>query len=269
VRTVARYRSDDLVGYQGVVTDITASHDLESDRKEFLALLTRDLRLPLATLLGQGANLESNAPELPPDQVARIGHAIRIQAERVARLADDLADVSQLESTVDSARLAVNLRPVDLASVVMAALDSVRRPDEVKVRIPPGLEVLADARRLEQVVGNLVDNGLEHGAPPVVIEVAGADAEAGVARDAAVVEFTVTDQGPGVPADQVPLLFAGIRSLAHPDRDRSRGSGLGLFLARGLMEAMGGRIWYETGPGGGARFRVAVPVPQLRPPPRL
>jgi len=252
IRTTSRYRFEELVGYQGVVTDITSTHDLEADRSEFLALVTRDLRLPLATLLAQGANLEVHAHELPADQVARIGGAIRRQAERISRLADDLADVTRLDSSL----LLLNCRPVELSQVVIAALGSVGRPADVQVRLPGGVEVLADPRRLEQVVANVVDNGLEHGRAPVVVELGRAST--------GVVEVTITDHGSGVPAALLPTLFAGLRSRAADHHDRSRGTGLGLSLARGLMEAMGGRISYEPSPEGGARFRLVVPVPNRR-----
>lgn len=257
VRTTPRHRFEELVGYQGVVTDVTTTHDLEADRKEFLALVTRDLRLPLATLMGQGANLEAHAHELPSDGVARIGGAIRGLAERISRLADDLADATRLDaSRADASRLVLNSRPVDLAQVVTAAMGTVRNSAGVEVRIPAGVEVLADPRRLEQVVANIVDNGLEHGRPPVVVELVGADG--------GFVEFSVTDHGEGVAAEQIPSLFAGLRTLTRPDRDRSRGTGLGLVLARGLMEAMGGRVAYEAITDGGACFRLVIPVPRRR-----
>jgi two-component system sensor histidine kinase MtrB len=203
--------------------------------------------------MGQGANLESNAHELPADQVSRIGGSIRGQAERISRLADDLADVTRL----DSSQLVLSTRPADLAQVVLAALASVQAPAGVEVRIPAAVEVLVDPRRLEQVVANLVDNGLEHGCEPVLVELAVSDTK--------MVEFTVTDSGTGIPEDLVPALFGGLRVLPRSDRDRSRGSGLGLSLAKGLLEAMGGRIAYETSQSGGARFRLFVPTPRRRP----
>src|SRR5581483_12092819 len=99
----------------------------------------------------------AHAAELPPDQLARMGAAIRSHAERIARLADDLHDVSRL----DSAQFSLTTRSVDLATVVHAALGSVEAtPGAVEVHIPFGVDVMADARRLEQVVGNLVENGL-------------------------------------------------------------------------------------------------------------
>ncbi|GAC1518248.1 MAG: hypothetical protein NVS1B12_10720 [Acidimicrobiales bacterium] len=246
-RTGARYRFDEVVGYQGVVRDVTAAHDLEADKNEFLALVTRDLRAPLATILAQGANLEAHAAELPADQVARVGAAIRGQAERIARLADDLYDVSRLES----AQLALSVRSVDVAGVVHAALASVTARDQVEVKIPFGVEAMADPRRLEQIVANLVENGLSHGAPPVTVELQGAaDGK---------VEIAIVDHGAGVAPALVEALFSGLRTLPNPDRDGSRGTGVGLTLVKGLVEAMGGSVVYEPAPEGGARFVVTLP----------
>lgn len=245
-RTGARYRFDEVVGYQGVVRDVTAAHDLEADKNEFLALVTRDLRSPLTAILAQGANLEANAAELPPDQVARIGGSIRNQAERIARLADDLYDVSRLES----AQLALTVRGVDVASVVRAALASVPERDLVEVKIPFGVEVMADPRRLEQVVANLVENGLCHGAPPVLVELLGATEGK--------VEIAITDHGAGVEPALVQALFSGLRTFPHPEHQGSRGTGIGLTLVKGLVEGMGGTVVYEPAPEGGARFVVRL-----------
>ena len=94
----------------------------------------------------------------------------------------------------------------------------------------------ADGRRLELVVASLVENAITHGDPPVVVE---------AWEEPDGIDLVVTDAGPGVPAEAVPTLFT------RP------GSGIGLYLARGLTEAMGGRVAYEPGPGGrGSTFRV-------------
>lgn len=254
IRTTARRRDGAVVGFQGVVRDITTARDLEADKNEFLALMTYDLRQPLTTILGLGATLEVHSAELSADRIRRMGSTVRKQAERMSRLADDLYDISRLEAQ----SLLLSPRPVDLAAAVEAALAAVEQAEHVEVDIRSGLLVLADPRRLEQVIANLVENAFAYGAPPVIIRAT----EMG--KDGTVV-VAVLDHGSGVPPALVPSLFNRLRLLARRDRDRSRGTGLGLSLVKGLVEAMGGRVWYEQVPGGGADFRLSLPVPRATP----
>ncbi|HZN13255.1 MAG TPA: ATP-binding protein, partial [Acidimicrobiales bacterium] len=248
VMSMPRFRDGMLFGFHGVVRDVTTAHDLEAEKNEFLTLVTFDLRQPLTTVLGLGATLESHADELDVDRIKRMGGSIRRHAERIARLADDLYDLSRLEAHA----LLLSSRPVDLAEAVEDALVSVDDPAAVIVDIAAGILVQADPRRLEQVVANLVDNALQHGAKPVRVEVA--------ATSATSVQFAVVDHGSGVPESQVPTLFARVASLSRRNRDRSRGTGLGLSLVQGLVQAMGGQVGYEPGAQGGARFLVSLPT---------
>src|SRR5205807_5998878 len=154
ITAMPRRVEGELVGFQGIVRDVTTAHDLEADKNEFLALITYDLRNPLTTVLGLGATLETHADQLAIDRIARMGGSIRRQAERIARMADDLYDVSRLEAQ----SLLLTPRAVDLAATVESALASVSDPSGVTTQIPSGVIVQADARRLEQVIANLVEN---------------------------------------------------------------------------------------------------------------
>jgi PAS domain S-box-containing protein len=252
VRTTVRTQSGETVGFQGVVRDVTAARDLEADKNEFLALMTYDLRQPLTTILGLGATLEAHGAELPVERVARMGEAIRRQAERMSRLADDLYDISRLEAH----SLLLSPRTIDIAGVIESALASVEDANAVNVVVPPGARVVADPRRLEQVIANLVENAIAYGAPPIEVRVSGP-------RVDGTVEISVIDHGSGVPDALVPSLFNRLRLLAQRDRDRDRSrTGLGLSLVKGLVEAMGGRVSYEPVLGGGAAFRLVLPTPR-------
>ncbi|MDQ1439468.1 MAG: two-component system, OmpR family, phosphate regulon sensor histidine kinase PhoR [Acidimicrobiaceae bacterium] len=254
VRTLPRLQDGELHGFQGVVRDVTTAHDLEAEKNEFLALVTHDLRNPLTTILGLGATLESHAEELEAARIRRMGGSIRRQAERMSRLADDLYDMSRLEAQA----LLLTPRPVDVAAIAEAALAAVDGDTStVEIRVPSGITVMADPRRLEQVIANLVENGLQHGAPPVYVDLLD-DPESGF------VELRVADHGDGVPAAVVGTLFNRARTLGRRNRDRSRGTGLGLSLVRGLVEAMGGRVWYEARTEGGSSFRLSLPIPRRR-----
>jgi signal transduction histidine kinase len=139
---------------------------------------------------------------------------------------------------------------------VEAALASVQGAAEIDVDVPPNTRAVADARRLEQVVANLVENALVHGALPVRLDARTRRGTGG----ADWVEVSVLDAGAGVPDEVRPTLFSRLRTFGRPDRDRSRGTGLGLSLVRGLVEAMGGRVWYDPRPEGGSAFRFRVPA---------
>ncbi|MGH9154169.1 MAG: PAS domain-containing sensor histidine kinase [Acidimicrobiales bacterium] len=251
-RVTPRVDDGELVGYQCVVSDVTAAHDVEHEKNEFMSLVTNDLRGPMGTILSLAGSLESAGDDLSRERVRRLGSSIRGQAERVSRLADDLSDISRLESNT----FLLSPSPVELGPLVDTALGKLGHPEGVSVEVPPGIPVVADARRLEQVVENLVDNALQHGQAPVLVSVESvADG---------MLELAVTDHGPGVPSSLVPTLFSRVRTLGRENRDRSRGTGLGLSLVRSLVEAMGGRVWYETAPHGGASFRFTLPVPRRR-----
>lgn len=252
VLSVTRSVETELVGFQGIVRDVTAARDLEAEKNEFLALVAFDLRNPLTTVLGLGATLESHADEMPVDRIAHVGASVRRNAERISRLADDLYDISRLEANT----LLLNPRAVPLARVVDDALQTVHEHDAVEVEIDSSLEVKADLRRLEQVVANLVENALEHGRVPVTVSASAAGEN---------VELIVADDGDGVPAALVPALFSRLGALGRSNRERSRGTGLGLPLVQGLVEAMGGRVWYTPGSPRGARFHVMLPAVRRRP----
>ncbi|HVM52430.1 MAG TPA: ATP-binding protein [Acidimicrobiales bacterium] len=249
VLSFPRVQGERVVGFQGIVRDVTAETEIEAQKNELLALITHDLRQPLTAVLGLGVTLESYAAELPVDRLARIGASIRRHADRMARLADDLDAASRIESQA----LMVNLRPTSVRRTVEAALGTIADADGVSVRVDEALVVHADPRRLEQVVANLVENALTHGAAPVVVraERTGDDA----------VELTVADGGNGVAPALVPTLFTRLR--ARGGHDGTRGGGLGLSVVRGLVEAMGGRVWYTAPAGGGSSFHLHLSTPQV------
>ncbi len=162
------------------------------------------------------------------------------------RLTDDLDQMSLLD--YDS--LLVNRRRLDVGQAVRDALRAVPGADTVDVRIASGIEALADRARVEQVVANLVENAVRYGEAPIVVSAQRGEGD---------VVVHVTDRGPGVAPTVESTLFSRL-SLTGVPRRGMRGP-LGLALVRGLVEAMGGRVWYEPVPEGGARFSFTLPAP--------
>ncbi|HEX3540190.1 MAG TPA: HAMP domain-containing sensor histidine kinase [Acidimicrobiales bacterium] len=195
------------------------------------------------------------AVELAEAQGRHWGLALSLLLTRILPAMDRLTDALAqgywsamlLGRPLEAHDLLLSPRPVNLAGVVAAAVQSRADAAGVETAVADDLVVLADARRLEQVVANLIDNATAHGAPPVAVT-------AQAAADAVV--LTVADHGAGVPEALVPTLFSGVRLLGSP-----HGTGPGLALVRSLVEAMGGRVWYQPGAGGGAEFCLGLPVP--------
>lgn len=249
VRIHERHAHDAISGYLIVIRDVTADRELARQKDEFLALMTVELRSPLTIVLGLGVTLETYGAELSPERVARMGKAIHHHAERIARLADDLFDVSRLDSNT----LLLSPRPVELRHVIEAALGMLATTDgidDVEIRADAGVAVRADPRRLEQVVAHLVENALLHGAAPARIEVLEGDDT---------VELVVRDHGHGLPPGSEEVVFTRLHPSGDAPRYRDRAAGLGLSLVRGLVEAMGGRVVYESADDGGACFVVTLP----------
>jgi PAS domain S-box-containing protein len=240
---VARTESEGEELLIGTVLDLRERKELERLQRDFLAMVSHDLRSPLAAVRG-GAQLLQRRREYRDSTV----EAIIAATGRMARLIDDLADLVRLES----GRLELRRSPCDLVAIAQAEVQTAnQRGDRPRVRVEaPGGAVAGDwdCDRLAQVVQNLVGNALEH-APEsdVVIRV---EAQGNEAR------LAVTDNGPGIDPVHLPQLFARFYRAEATGAD---GLGLGLYISRMLVEAHGGRIEVASTPGRRTTFTVSLP----------
>ena len=242
VRVEERVHHGEAVGYDGAVRDVTAVHQFEHQRSKFLELITYEFRQPLTTILGLGVTLASYANDLTPDRVAHVGQTVRQQAERLARLGDDLYDLTRIEART----LLLSTRDIDIAPILEVALAMVDGGDGVTLEVEGSVRARADGRRLEQIVAHLVENALRHGGPPVIVA-----AETGPFETV----IRVTDHGPPIAPEIEQDLFDHLSATAPNALQR----GLGLPLARGLVEAMHGHLTYEPNPAGGSVFVLTLP----------
>ncbi len=232
--------------------DMAEVQELERLRAEFLAMVSHELRAPLTSIKGSTTTVLGEAAELEPAVVRQFLRIIDEQADRMNHLVGDLLDVARIETGT----LPVNPEPAELAALVDRARNafvSSGGRNNLIIDIDPDLPlVLADRQRMVQVLVNLLSNAARQSAVSAAIRVSAESEGIHVA-------VSVTDEGRGIPAETLPLLFRKF-SQAQPE-DQGSDTGLGLAICKGIVEAHGGRIWAESeGLGLGARFTFTLPT---------
>ena len=220
-------------------------------RDDVLAVVAHDLRNPLNTVtMAVSLMLETTPPERVEER--RQAEIVRRAADRMNRMIQDLLDVKRMES----GRLTTDLKPELPATIIndtidmlrpLAAGSTIRLEADIEDNLPP---VLADAARVQQVLSNLVGNAVKFTPRSGRITVCAEHIDGEV-------RFGVIDTGPGIPAEQLPHIFGRFWQAKTSDH---RGIGLGLAIAKGIVEAHNGRIWVESHVGLGSTFYFTLPV---------
>ena len=253
--TPIRSGEGETVSFVVTVQDMSPLEDIERLRAEFLAMVSHELRAPLTSIKGSAATLIGSGASLDPSETDLIFKIIEQQADHMSGLITDLLDVAKIKAGA----LSISPEPVEATVLVdearSAFLSSGGR-NNLRMDLPQGLpRVTADRRRIVQVLVNLLSNADRNSPPLSAIRVAAECKDVHV-------EFSVADNGVGISADGLRQLF---RKFSRPndeaDERAREDSGLGLAIAKGIVEAHGGRIWAESdGPGQGARFAFTLPV---------
>ena len=237
---------------------------LERSRAELVSTVAHELRSPLTSVKGFTATLLSKWGKFTDDQKRVMLETVNADADRVTRLITDLLDVSRIES----GRVEVHRELVDLPDrarkIIAGRVAAGEAEDRFRLEVRSGLpETWLDADKVDQILGNLVENAVRHGAGIVTIVVEPAHLDGRGATDVSVRELgapdaaavSVRDQGEGIAPDAAPRVF---RQFWRGKR--RGGTGLGLYIVKGLVEALGGTIGVRCAPGGGAEFRFIVPA---------
>jgi signal transduction histidine kinase len=232
--------------------DITPLREVERLKDEFLAAVSHDLRSPLHHIKGYTTTLLRQDVAWEPAVQRRFLTVIDRECDRMTRIVGNLLDLSRLEAG-DAAWLSPAV--CDLATIVAGAVERVPEATvahTIRVDLPAALPpIQGDARWLEQLVVNLLDNAVKFSPEGTPITVAVRPAEGGLLLE-------VADAGIGIAPEHLTAIFA--RFYRVPNRHRVRGSGLGLALCQRIATAHGGRIWAESQPDRGSTFRVWLPV---------
>ena len=253
--TPIRSEEGEVVSVVVTLQDMTPMEEMERLRAEFLGMVSHELRTPLTSIKGSAATLTETVSDLDPAEMLQFFRIIGEQADYMRDLIGDLLDVARIET----GELSVAPAPSEMATLVDEArsrFQSGGGRSNLRIDLSPELPlVMADGRRIIQVLNNLLTNAARYSHEASAIGVSAVLKGYHVA-------VTVTDEGRGIAAERLPHLFRKFSRIDGEDRRRDiAGSGLGLAICKGIVEAHGGRIWAESdGPGLGARFTFTIPV---------
>ena len=250
--TPIRSQDEELESVVVAMQDLAAVEEQERLRAEFLGMVSHELRMPLSAILGAATAVLNAAADLDPAELRQFQRIIVDRAEHMRELIGDLLDVARIETGT----LPVDPEPAEVTALVdraRVAFTGAGGRNRLDIEIEPDLPlVMADRRRVVQVIGNLLSNAARNSPEDSEIRVS-------AVRVRGHVEVSVSDSGRGIPAEDLPHLFrrgtVGEGSVSGGD------TGLGLAICKGIVEAHGGRIRAESGgPGLGARFAFTLPV---------
>jgi signal transduction histidine kinase len=226
--------------------------ELDEMKSDFVAITSHELRTPLAAIRGFINTLRRRLDELSGDETREFLEIVDQQTDRLIRLVEDLLVVSRIEA----GKITLHPEPVDPARFLELVVTGMgNHADRIEVRTGPGLPegMLVDPQRLGQILTNLLQNAVKFSPQDTTVDLAAEGGGEGVA-------FAVSDRGPGIPEGEHQRIFERFHQTDAAATRRSEGAGLGLYITKQLVEAMGGRVELRSQLGAGSTFRVILPV---------
>ncbi|MFL6271126.1 MAG: ATP-binding protein [Actinomycetes bacterium] len=236
-----------------VVRDVTRERQTDELKADFVASVSHELRTPLTPIKGFLMTLLREDRDFAQDRRREYYKLMLMQSQRLERLIEDLLEVTRLEAGAGL----VDATAIDAVDLVRQVVDrfTSEDPDRTVHVVAPDHAVYCrgDWMRVDQVLGNLLSNALRYAPPHEPVEVR-------LVPQGREVIFEVRDWGPGIPIDEQSRIFERFHRVGHYMTREPGGAGLGLYLAKRLVEAMGGRIWVSSRLGHGSVFSFALPV---------
>lgn len=226
------------------------SEEAHTIKNDFVALVSHELRTPLTSIAGFADTLVESWRDLPPEEVDEFLSIINRQSMYLGDLVEDVLVIPRLEAN----RLKLEPELFDLGDLIRDVADMVFPNGGRKnslISLPDGVRVVADRRRVHQIVRNLMDNAHKYGGDQIMVE-------GFVMGDQYLI--IISDNGPGVPDEETRKVFENFEQVSKGDARESTGIGLGLPIARRLARAMGGDVWYERRFPTGSRFCYSLPL---------
>jgi len=255
VRAIPLADQDGPIGAVAIIEDLSERQRLEAVRRDFVANVSHELKSPIGAL---GILAETMQGEEDPEVSRRLAERMQLEAFRVARIIDDLLDLSRIESEEDPVR-----EPVAVHAVLTLAAERIRPVADHRgivielVEPPQPITVIGDRRQLVSAVHNLLENAVKYSDDHSSVEVRAGVSAAGRARQ---VEISVRDYGIGIPARDLERIF---ERFYRVDRARARdtgGTGLGLAIVRHVATNHGGHVRVSSQEGEGSTFTLQIPA---------
>jgi len=242
-----------LVNVIVTFVDITRYREAEELKSTFISVISHELKTPVSLIKGYAGTLARTDVVHDPDFVRESAQIIVEEADRLTELIDNLLDASRIQAGA----LSLEMQPLDLAALARKVVDRFATQDQrhqFVLNVPDDLPlVMADERRLRQVFDNLLSNAIKYSPDGGQITIS-----AHVEDDVVVV--SVQDEGVGIPPEDHEAIFESFYRVDSSLRRSTQGAGLGLFLVRAIIRAMGGDVWVESEPGQGATFIFTLPI---------
>ncbi|MEP7188798.1 MAG: ATP-binding protein [Roseiflexaceae bacterium] len=240
-----------VVGAVITFRNMTEVRQLQRMREEYLALISHDLRSPLTAILGRAQILLRRLTKQGLVQEAQSASIVVESAFRMDNMIEDLLKRSRADAPLDARHRSV----IDLVKVVRQMIDQTITPDDgarITLDAVPTLPMIVDAMQIERVIVNVLTNALKFSPPdrPIIVK---------VFQQATEAIITITDQGMGIAAEDLPHLFE--KHYRAQAVGQIAGNGLGLYASRLIVEAHGGRLWAESTVGTGSTFTIRLPLP--------
>ena len=249
----APIESNGIVGAVLVMRDITGLQELDRKKDEFLSVASHELRTPLTTIKGYTQLLSQTINDLPPEERSTYLTAVLGEIDRMMGLISELLDVSRIETN----RLQIHPQSIRWIEFIERRASAFRVQNPARTinfaREAEECIVVADPDRMRQVIDNLLSNAIKYSPDGTEIEVI-------VRLSEARIETSVIDHGIGIPRDEIPQLFERFHRARNVSSRYYGGLGLGLYIARAIVEAHRGSISVESEEGHGSAFTVTLPM---------
>ncbi|MGD8997189.1 MAG: ATP-binding protein [Anaerolineae bacterium] len=241
-----------LVNIIANVRDITRFREADEIKSTFVSVISHELKTPVALIQGYAETLLREDARWDPQTQRESLEVILEESDRLNHLIDDLLDASRLEA----GKLSLEMEPVALDELAERVADRFRTQTDIhdiRCDFAPHFPIInGDPTRLEQVLRNLLLNAIKYSPEGGRIDVTGRHTTEEVV-------VTVSDQGVGIPFEEQPHIFESFFRGSREHQQQTSGAGLGLYLAKAIVEAHDGRMWVESNPGEGAAFSFAIP----------